>query len=773
MHTSQQEVSTSKLFSNDVQYQIPRYQRRYVWNETNWHTLSTDILALLGLELEGDKTSGFTFNSLERHQDSSTEKDKKHFTGIIVTRQIDYGELEIFEVIDGQQRLTTFQIILCVIRDIFESQDPNGQARQLEKFIENDPDAVNRSGEDTTYKICPTEFDSKEFGNITNREFGRAISSACDEESYRLPAKLLTNINNKFTNGDSHKILDAYYYFHTLTMDFIHRDGYKRWKYELDRLFVAIKSQLRVLLTTLDESDHSEKIFESINATGRKLAEFDYLRNNLFLRTRQLDVSLVEEFYKKYWHFENTLSYWDAETLESFLRVFLKAKLGPSCFESSEENGKDRKAFEAYQQEYNSKVKEKAIIGNFDEYDTEYDTEYNQIKYEFHELDRYSKTYRVTDPDLKARIKEGNSRTKLYEEAWHGVRRRMEFYNDLKMKNFLPFILHLRWEGKKSINELEMILKILESYIMRRLVSTGNMDIEEDIEACNAINKFFGNIIKGAEFKIREFVDVLPNWPTDRILLDNEIDPNSRMLIQKASALQKIANSTDNHNHSPNTVKRSWSLINYILYRIEEYLRMENSVSYEFSFDDFLSSYVPTRIGSENDLERQMPYWLSIGNLTFRKEDKEVNSTVDFLPFNETREILLTPPNSNLELNKKVCRANNWNLPQQNIYYGELRRCFLGIWPNQKSLINEVSRKNFKPDETLTKTYIGELIFWGETGTIVECSDFTKHIRVEPDDFKDTDDKPIRIGQKVRFELGHSKRDGRFLKGINMVLIED
>ena len=99
MYTSQQELNISKLFSHPVQYKVPHYQRWYVWNKTNWRTLWEDILA--------------------QCQDSY----KEHFTGSIVTREISKGEPEIFEVIDGQQRLTTFQIILCVIRDILVSKE--------------------------------------------------------------------------------------------------------------------------------------------------------------------------------------------------------------------------------------------------------------------------------------------------------------------------------------------------------------------------------------------------------------------------------------------------------------------------------------------------------------------------------------------------------------------------------------------------------------------------------------------------------------------------
>ena len=140
MEMNSGEISISDVLINDKQFQIPRYQRRYVWNETNWHTLSTDILALLGLELEGNKADGFTFNP--------TEKVKKHFTGIIVTDIDESGEVKIFEVIDGQQRLTTFLIIFSVIRDIFKLKKPFEPAHHFEKFIENEPNTVKRLGED-------------------------------------------------------------------------------------------------------------------------------------------------------------------------------------------------------------------------------------------------------------------------------------------------------------------------------------------------------------------------------------------------------------------------------------------------------------------------------------------------------------------------------------------------------------------------------------------------------------------------------------------------
>ena len=56
----------AELFDGTNQYRIPRYQRRYVWDTMNWDTLWRD------------------FTQLQLQIDAG-EKDKKHFTGTIIT----------------------------------------------------------------------------------------------------------------------------------------------------------------------------------------------------------------------------------------------------------------------------------------------------------------------------------------------------------------------------------------------------------------------------------------------------------------------------------------------------------------------------------------------------------------------------------------------------------------------------------------------------------------------------------------------------------------
>ena len=126
-----------EVFGIDVQYQVPRYQRRYVWDETNLETLWEDIFAQLVPEL--------------------AEKDRGHFTGNIVVRTITKVQLDRYEVIDGQQRLTTFQIIFCVIRDICQSHGYHDLANESTRHIMNTDAVVRRSSSpsfpDPTLKI--------------------------------------------------------------------------------------------------------------------------------------------------------------------------------------------------------------------------------------------------------------------------------------------------------------------------------------------------------------------------------------------------------------------------------------------------------------------------------------------------------------------------------------------------------------------------------------------------------------------------------------------
>ena len=92
-------VNLQTLFGKPVSYRIPPFQRSYAWNKENqWEPLWQDVV-----------------NVAERwlNRQDKTEM-RPHFMGAIVLQQQENatGEVEKRTVVDGQQRLTTLQMLI-------------------------------------------------------------------------------------------------------------------------------------------------------------------------------------------------------------------------------------------------------------------------------------------------------------------------------------------------------------------------------------------------------------------------------------------------------------------------------------------------------------------------------------------------------------------------------------------------------------------------------------------------------------------------------------
>lgn len=83
--------SLAEIFSTDnkVTYQIPKYQREYIWGKWNWEALFDDI----------------------------EESDGGHFLGsiICINTQRDSHKPAQLELVDGQQRMTTISLFYLSI----------------------------------------------------------------------------------------------------------------------------------------------------------------------------------------------------------------------------------------------------------------------------------------------------------------------------------------------------------------------------------------------------------------------------------------------------------------------------------------------------------------------------------------------------------------------------------------------------------------------------------------------------------------------------------
>ena len=122
-------VEFKKVFSEEFWFLIPEYQRAYVWESDNI------------LELVEDLSYAF-----------ENKPNNDYFLGSLVLKRTENNEFPEYEVLDGQQRLTTFFIMMSVLRDLIDN--PKNKKTIHEKIYQEE-DCLEAIPERTriTYKI--------------------------------------------------------------------------------------------------------------------------------------------------------------------------------------------------------------------------------------------------------------------------------------------------------------------------------------------------------------------------------------------------------------------------------------------------------------------------------------------------------------------------------------------------------------------------------------------------------------------------------------------
>jgi uncharacterized protein with ParB-like and HNH nuclease domain len=144
------ETHLGKILEGTNQFVVPLFQRAYTWDESRWKVLWSDLVELCEDEVE-------------------TARAKPHFLGSIVTvptRSVPEGVTK-FLLIDGQQRLTTLQVLLAALRDQAR-EIPGALAERLDKSF-----LVNQFEEGLDhYKMLPTQTngDRRAFLSVVNSE---------------------------------------------------------------------------------------------------------------------------------------------------------------------------------------------------------------------------------------------------------------------------------------------------------------------------------------------------------------------------------------------------------------------------------------------------------------------------------------------------------------------------------------------------------------------------------------------------------------------------
>ena len=276
-------------------FMVPLYQRKYQWGDKRLEPFWEDVTAKAVEVLDGDAKF-------------------EHYMGALILSPVEQGSqigiTPVVQVVDGQQRLTTFQILLAALREVaryHELEDLidhiNGYLLNIPKSKDTDPLAK--------FKLNPTPSD-------------RALFHDLIELPYEDVSKKYEHLywGSRIPKNTEFPAFRAYHLFYSWIDDFSFYGPDEESEIDLDAeapegseddeveleliekrleaILTAVLDRLKLVVITLGENDDAQVVFETLNSQGEPLLAMDLVRNNIFYRAEKQSAS-VEQLYTKLW----------------------------------------------------------------------------------------------------------------------------------------------------------------------------------------------------------------------------------------------------------------------------------------------------------------------------------------------------------------------------------------------------------------------------------------------------------------------------------------
>ena len=277
-------LTLEKVFDRTERLEAPLFQRPYVWKrDDNWIPLWEAIAAIAQKRLE-------------------VKSFRPHFMGAVVLDQLKTatGKIHARQIVDGQQRLTTLQLVLAAIRDLAAEQNQSRYADAFNKLTDN---YVPLSDEDDDkFKVWPTNADREDFRNVMRAGSVEAVKAMSHSDP-----------------DDESLIPNAYLYFSEMLHEWIGNTESEFLK-RIECMYSTLREDIHLVVIDLEESDDAQEIFETLNALGTPLLPADLVKNYLF-RQAELQNKDSSGLYKKYWaNFDGLKSYWRKQIRQGRLK---------------------------------------------------------------------------------------------------------------------------------------------------------------------------------------------------------------------------------------------------------------------------------------------------------------------------------------------------------------------------------------------------------------------------------------------------------------------
>lgn len=269
-----------QLFNLPQHFVIPLFQRPYVWKEVEqWEPLWKDIRRIAELRIA------------EPHLNAT------HFLGAVViqSHEAQSRRLTTWNVIDGQQRLTTLQILADAACALLAESGHARLAAQLERLTHNDEIYVEDG--DSRLKVRHLNKDHAAFDEVISAE--PPVDHA------------------DLTHAES-QIVAAHAYFSTVVEQWLGAADSEDYATRAKELTDVLLDGLQLVSIELEASENSQEIFETLNARGTPLTAADLVRNFVFQKLES-EGGDTNKAYREDWPFETKFWMKEVSVGRSFL----------------------------------------------------------------------------------------------------------------------------------------------------------------------------------------------------------------------------------------------------------------------------------------------------------------------------------------------------------------------------------------------------------------------------------------------------------------------
>lgn len=258
------------IIKGDNKFQVPLYQRDYSWQQTHWEDLWLDI-------------------------ETNRKTDSKHYMGSIVLVSKDKKK---YDIIDGQQRLTTLTILILAVVDILNSLvenkvDVENNKKRVELLI---TDFIGKKS------LKSLHYENKIELNESNNPFFSTYLT-----NFRKPAHIKSEVKS------NKQLFKCFNYYKELILTEIFNEN------DVNNLisFVEyVSDNLLFIQITATDDLSAYLIFETLNDRGLDLSVTDLLKNYLFSIVEEADRTHI----KNIW--DITINYVSYSGFPKFLRHY-------------------------------------------------------------------------------------------------------------------------------------------------------------------------------------------------------------------------------------------------------------------------------------------------------------------------------------------------------------------------------------------------------------------------------------------------------------------